>query len=121
MCFSIAPWVTTRLSAIAVFDLSAGAPEKEEGGLLGAPPGRRRAFDSLVKTIDEARHDKDTKAFYVRFGSASLGMARAEELVEGRRGRCRRGAGRHRGGGVTFGQDTPGPDLGPGPGRPPRQ
>jgi protease-4 len=68
--------------AIAVFDLSAGAPEKEEGGLLGAPPGRRRAFDSLVKTIDEARRDKDTKAFYVRFGSASLGMARAEELGE---------------------------------------
>jgi len=65
-----------------VFDLSAGAPEKEESGVFGAPPGRRRAFDSLLKTIDEARRDKDTKAFYVRFGSVTLGMARAEELGE---------------------------------------
>ncbi len=66
--------------AIAVFDLSGGVPEKEDSGMLGPPVGRRRSFDSLLKIIDEARHDKDTKAFYIRFGSASLGMARAEEL-----------------------------------------
>ncbi len=68
--------------SLAVFDLTAGVPEKEEGGILGPAPGRRRAFDSLLKIIEEARKDKDTKGFYVRFGSTRLGMARAEELGE---------------------------------------
>ena len=68
--------------SIAVFDLTGGVPEKEESGVLAPPPGRRRSFDSLLKTVEEARRDKDTKAFYVRFGSASLGLARAEELAE---------------------------------------
>ena len=38
--------------ALAVLDLSGGVPEKEEGGLFGPPPGRRRAFDSPIKIID---------------------------------------------------------------------
>jgi protease-4 len=68
--------------ALAVLDLSAGVPEKEEGGLFGPPPGRRRAFDSLIKIIDETEKDKDTKGFYVKFGSARFGMARAQEIGE---------------------------------------
>jgi protease-4 len=68
--------------ALVVIDLSAGVPEKEEGGLLGPPPGRRRSFDSLLKVIDEAKRDKDTKGFYVKLGSARFGMARAEEIGE---------------------------------------
>jgi protease-4 len=66
--------------ALAVLDLSGGVPEKEEGGLFGPPPGRRRAFDSLIKAIDETQKDKDTKGFYVKLGSARFGMARAEEI-----------------------------------------
>ncbi|HEX4514287.1 MAG TPA: S49 family peptidase [Polyangiaceae bacterium] len=66
--------------ALAVLDLSGGVPEKEEGGLLGPPPGRRRAFDSLVKIIDETQNDKDTKGFFVKLGSARFGMARAQEI-----------------------------------------
>ncbi len=68
--------------ALAVLDLSGGVPEKEEGGLFGPPPGRRRAFDSLIKIIDETQNDKDTKGFYVKLGSARFGMARAQEIGE---------------------------------------
>ena len=66
--------------SIAVFDLSGGVPEREEAGLLGPPSGRRRAFDSLLKVMGEARRDKDTRGLFIRFGQAHLGMARAQEL-----------------------------------------
>lgn len=68
--------------ALAVFDFTAGVPEKEEAGFFGPPPGRRRAFDSLIKIIDEVQKDKDTKGIFVRFGSAHFGMARAQEIGE---------------------------------------
>ena len=66
--------------AIAVFDLSGGVPEREQAGLFGPPAGRRRAFDSLLKVIGEARRDKDTRGLFVRFGQVAMGMARAQEL-----------------------------------------
>jgi protease IV len=68
--------------ALAVLDFTAGVPEKEEAGLLGPPPGRRRAFDSLIKIIDEVQKEKDTKGIFVRFGSATFGMARGQEIGE---------------------------------------
>ncbi len=61
-----------------VFDLSSGVPEEEKAQLLVAP--RKRSFDQLVSAIEETGKDKDAKAIFVRFGSASLGMARAEEI-----------------------------------------
>jgi protease IV len=64
--------------AVMVFDLSAGVPEQEKTSILAAP--KKRSFDDLVDAIDEAAKDKDAKAFFVRFGGASLGMARAEEI-----------------------------------------
>jgi protease-4 len=67
---------------LAVFDVSVGIPEKEQVGWLGGPSGRRRSFDALLKAIGLAKKDKDTKGFYVRFGSASFGLARAQELGE---------------------------------------
>ncbi len=66
--------------ALVVLDVSGGLPEKEAGGLLGPPPGRRRSFDSILRVLEATRSDKDTKGYYVRFGSASFGTARAEEL-----------------------------------------
>jgi len=66
--------------ALVVLDVSGGLPEKEAGGLLGPPPGRRRSFDSLLRVLEQTRSDKDTKGYYVKFGSASFGTARAEEL-----------------------------------------
>ncbi|HEY1959900.1 MAG TPA: S49 family peptidase [Polyangiaceae bacterium] len=68
--------------ALVVLDISGGLPEKESGGLLGPPPGTRRSFDSLLRVLEHTRHDKDTKGYYVKFGSASFGTARAEELGE---------------------------------------
>ncbi len=68
--------------AVVVLDLSVGIPEKEQAGLLGPAPGRRRSFDSLLKTIDQARHDKSTRGFYVHFGQTTFGLARAQELGE---------------------------------------
>ena len=72
-----------------MFDLTGGVPEKEESGVLAPPPGRwRRSFDSLLKTVEEARRDKDTKAFYVRFGSttfACLARCRGAWLSSSRR------------------------------------
>ncbi len=66
--------------SLAVFDLSVGIPEKEQVGWLGAPAGRRRSFDALIKAFAVAKKDKDTAGFYVRFGSTSFGLARAQEL-----------------------------------------
>jgi len=66
--------------ALVVLDVTGGLPEKESAGLLAPPPGRRRAFDSLLRVIAQTRDERDTKGYYVRFGSASLGMARAQEL-----------------------------------------
>jgi protease-4 len=68
--------------ALAIFDLTGGVPEKEGAGVWGPPPGRRRAFDSLVKIIGEAERDKDTKGIFLKLGGMSLGMARAQELGE---------------------------------------
>ncbi|CAN5625117.1 signal peptide peptidase SppA [soil metagenome] len=68
--------------ALAVFDLTVGIPEKEQVGWFGSPGGRRRSFDALLKEIGVAKKDKDTKGFYVRFGSTSFGLARAQELGE---------------------------------------
>jgi protease-4 len=67
--------------AAAVLDLSIGVPEVEPGGLLGVGP-KRRSFDQLVRTIDELAKDKDVKSTFVRFGGATMGMARAVELGE---------------------------------------
>lgn len=66
--------------SLAVFDLTGGLPEKEAVGWFGQPPGKRRSFDALVKAIGAAKQDKDVKGVFVRFGSVTFGLARAQEL-----------------------------------------
>jgi protease-4 len=68
---------------VLVLDLSGGVPEQEQAGLLGVGP-RKRSFDHLVHVLEEIKkdRDKDAKALLVRFGGASLGIARAQELGE---------------------------------------
>lgn len=66
--------------ALAIVDLSSGAPEVESSGFFGPPPGRRRSFDSLLDAIDDIAKDKETVAVFIRFGGATMGLARAEEL-----------------------------------------
>ncbi len=64
--------------AIALFDLTAGIPEEDRQTLFVGP--RKRSFDQLVRAIEDTAKDKDIKGVLVKFGSVSLGMARAEEI-----------------------------------------
>ena len=66
--------------SLAIFDLTAGMPEKESVGWFGAPAGKRRSFDALVKAIGATKDDKDVKGVFVRFGGTTFGLARAQEL-----------------------------------------
>jgi protease-4 len=66
---------------LAVIDLAVGAPEIEESGFFGPPPGRRRSFDGLLHAVSHARKDADTKGVFVRFGMAQMGLGRAQELA----------------------------------------
>jgi protease-4 len=67
--------------AIAVLDLSRGAPEVESSGFFGAV-GRKKSFDELLHAIAEVEKEKDDVAVLVKFGSASIGAARSQELGE---------------------------------------
>ncbi|HEY2516614.1 MAG TPA: hypothetical protein VGI39_37345, partial [Polyangiaceae bacterium] len=62
---------------VAVLDLSEGLPEVEAAGLLGVAV-HRASFDRFLHAVEEVKKDTDVKAVMVRFGSASLGIARAE-------------------------------------------
>lgn len=67
--------------SLAIFDLSAGAPEKAQQSLLGVS-GRKQSFDELMREIERVGKDKRAAGAFVRFGGASLGLARATELGE---------------------------------------
>jgi protease-4 len=64
---------------IAVFDLSDGVPEIEASGFLGVPV-HRASFDQLVRTASELGKHEDVRGLFVRFGSAQLALARAQEI-----------------------------------------
>lgn len=66
--------------AIAVLDLTKGAPEEETSSFLA--PAHKRAFDDLLRSVDELSKHKDTKGVLVKFGSGNLGIARSEELAQ---------------------------------------
>lgn len=67
---------------VAELDLTRGAPEVVARGLLG--PARDRSFADLIQRVRELGGPKDarTKGVIVRFGGASMGFARAQELAE---------------------------------------
>jgi protease-4 len=67
--------------ALAVVDLSAGAPEMVEPGIFEIAP-HRPSFDGLLRTIDRLARDEKTRGVLVRFGGATLGLAQATELGE---------------------------------------
>lgn len=67
--------------ALAIFDLSAGAPEQPQSSFLGVS-ARRQSFDELVREIERVGRDKRAVGAFVRFGGVSLGLARAMELGE---------------------------------------
>ncbi len=67
--------------SLAVLDLSAGVPELAEAGLLDLAP-HHPTFDGLLRAIDRLGRDDKTRGVLVRFGGATLGLARATELGE---------------------------------------
>lgn len=69
--------------AVAVIDVGGGVPEQESGGLFGVG-GRKRTFDELLRVLDglSSDDDKDHVAVLVKFGSASIGAARSQEIGE---------------------------------------
>ncbi len=65
--------------ALVVLNLSTGVPEVASGSLLSM--GKRQGtFDQLVGRIGEIADDRDAKGVFVRFGDATMGFARAEEI-----------------------------------------
>ena len=64
--------------AIATIDLTGGAPEEDRQSFFVGP--HHRSFWDLSRALDDALRDKDTKGVFVRFGGASLGLAKADEV-----------------------------------------
>lgn len=67
--------------ALSVLDVSQGLPEQHAGGVLGVGP-KKRSFDEFLRSVERLRKDQDARGVLVRFGSATLGNARAEEVGE---------------------------------------
>jgi protease-4 len=67
--------------SLVVLDLSGGVPEEEATSLLSLG-AQRGSFDELVETVADLSSDKSYRGVFVRFGSAQIGIARAEEIGE---------------------------------------
>jgi protease IV len=71
--------------SVAVLDLSDGAPEQPQGGLLGLS-SKGVSFGDFVHEIDALDHPgdghdaTDVRGVLVRLGSAQIGLARATEI-----------------------------------------
>jgi protease-4 len=59
-------------------DLSRGAPESTEGGFFPLPA--TRTYVGLIRALERARDDQDSKGLFVRLGERAFGFARAEEV-----------------------------------------
>ncbi|MCA9586829.1 MAG: S49 family peptidase [Myxococcales bacterium] len=66
--------------AVSVIDLSAGVPEQETQSLFSLAP-KGNTFDELLDAMAKLEKDKDSVAVLVRFGSAQIGGARAQEIA----------------------------------------
>lgn len=64
---------------IAVFDLSAGAPEGTDGGLL-LERSAKQTFVGLVRSIERVAADDDVTGVFVNLEQAELDWAHSEEL-----------------------------------------
>ena len=65
--------------AVALLDLSDGAPEHSEGGLLGLS-GKGGSFPDFVREIERLGRDTAVRGVLVRLGTARVGLARADEI-----------------------------------------
>ncbi len=62
------------------FDLSHDAPESLDSGSMFLPLPASRTYAGLVRAIERARDDDSASAVFIRFGDASYGWARSQEL-----------------------------------------
>jgi protease-4 len=67
--------------SVALVDVREGLPEKSEASLWGFGP-KAHDFAEVLTVLDKIENEKDTRGVLVRFGIASFGVARAEELGE---------------------------------------
>ena len=65
---------------LAVLDLTAGAPEQQQPGILDVSPSRKQSFFDLAREVEHLGKDQTVRAVLVKIGSGSLGLARAMEL-----------------------------------------
>ncbi len=68
-----------RRGTVLEFNLEKGAPEAREDTLLPAPSSS--TYSGLILALDRAGATPGAAGLLLRFGSASLGWARTEELV----------------------------------------
>jgi protease-4 len=68
-----------RGPAIAIIDLSEGAPEQGQTGFLGLSP-KTMSFMELVNEVELLARDKVVRGVLVRLGAVRLGLARAVEI-----------------------------------------
>jgi len=71
----------THGPSIATFDVSQGLPEEAPGSVLGLGP-RRSTFHEALRALEKVKRDRSIRGVLVRFGGASLGLARAGELAD---------------------------------------
>lgn len=67
--------------SVALVDLREGLPEKSEATLWGFGP-KAHDFSEVIGVLHKLEDEKDTHGVLVRFGLATFGIARAEELGE---------------------------------------
>ncbi len=66
-------------ATLAVFDLSAGAPEVDARGVFSFTP-RKSSFAEAILELDALHDEGDIRGVFVRFGSARFGLGRAHEI-----------------------------------------
>lgn len=67
-------------STVVEFDLTQGVAEATAGGGFFPLPAAR-TFTGLIRAVERVRADRNTKAVYIRLGSAQLASAKVEELA----------------------------------------
>ena len=67
--------------AIAVVDLGGGVPEQVQPSLF-AVPNAKKSFDELLRVLADVQEDKRSVGVMVKFGGASIGASRAQEIAE---------------------------------------
>ncbi len=66
--------------AVAVLDISDGAPEEAPSGLLGLP-SRGATLEDVSHEVDRIERDEHVRGVLVRLGSARIGLARSQEIA----------------------------------------